>query len=153
MAKIVVQKSDVITFTWLLGHWTARKKNWAWNVLRWLLVYSSILCIPFWISSKIWFCRYFFLRNRNFDFGGKKKTKKMTTRDSHFVERSIWHLLVFFLLRFASRLYILEPIESWPFFDPKSRDMTSLKYHFLKKLTDFAEILCVGVKLMWYKVL
>ena len=58
-----------------------------------------------------------------------------------------------FCLRFASKLYILEAIGSWPFFDPKSRDMTSLKRHFLKNFpTGFAEILCEYVKLMLYKV-
>ena len=45
----------------------------------------------------------------------------------------------FFFLRF-------EAIESWAFFDLKSRDMTSLKRHILRKFqTDFAEILCVCV--------
>ena len=58
-----------------------------------------------------------------------------------------------FCLRFASKLYILEAIECWPFFDPKSRDMTSLKRHFLKKiLTDFPEILCEYTKLMLNKL-
>ena len=77
----------------------------------------------------------------------------MNIRDDHFVEHSIWHLLTFFCLRFASKLYILETIGSWPFFDPKSRDMTSLKGHFLKKFqTNFVEIPCECVKLMLYEV-
>ena len=77
----------------------------------------------------------------------------MKIRDSHVVESLIWHVLAFFLLRFASKLYILEDIESWPFSDPKSRDMASLKRHFLRKFpTDFDEILYACVKLMLYKV-
>ena len=85
---------------------------------------------------------------QNFDFGGQKP-KMLKIRDSHFDLASY----SVFGLRFASRLYILEVIESWPFFDPKSRDMTSLKRHFLKNFpTDFAEILCECVKLMLYKV-
>ena len=78
----------------------------------------------------------------------------MKIGDSHFVERFIWHVLTFlFCLRSASKPYILEQIESWPFFDPKWRDMTSLKRYFLSNFsTDFAEILCECAKLMLHKV-
>ena len=38
-------------------------------------------------------------------------------------------------------------------FNPKSRDMTSLKHHFLKNFpTDLAEALCEDAKLMLNKV-
>ena len=44
-------------------------------------------------------------------------------------------------------------VKCWLIFDPKSRDMTSLKSHFLKTFsTDFAEILFEDAKLMVYIV-
>ena len=54
-----------------------------------------------------------------------------------------------FHLRFASKPYVLEVFENWPFFDPKLRTVTSLKRHFIKKslVTDFADILCEDPKL------
>ena len=91
-------------------------------------------------KSKLWFLEVW-----------NKKEKKI--RGSHFLERSIWNPLVFlFCLRSASKPYILEAIESWAFFDPKSCNMTSLKCHFLENFsTEFAEILSECAKLMLYK--
>ena len=45
-----------------------------WNFVHWLLLYSSIL--SFWFFGylqKFWFCRNLFWKNRNIDFGDKKK--------------------------------------------------------------------------------
>ena len=57
-------------------------------------------------------------------------------------------------LCFASNVHILEACKHLPLFDQKSRNMTSLKRHFLKTfLTDFSGILSEGVKLMPEKVL
>ena len=59
---------------------------------------------------------------------------------------------VFFLAFYFKALHP-EAFECWPFFDTKSRDMTSLKRHFLQNLsTDFAEIPFGGAKLMLNKV-
>ena len=56
-------------------------------------------------------------------------------------------------LRFTLKPYIPETFERWPFFDPKSRVMTSLKRPIIKNLlTDFAKILFVNAKLMLNKV-
>ena len=56
-------------------------------------------------------------------------------------------------LRFILEFYISEASECWPFFDLKSRDMTSLKRHFLKNFSaDFAESLLADAKLMLNKV-
>ena len=49
--------------------------------------------------------------------------------------------------------FIPEAFECWPFFDLRSRDMTSLKRHFLKDFSmDFAQILFEDAKLMLNKV-
>ena len=57
-------------------------------------------------------------------------------------------------LYFASNVHTLEACKHLPLFDPKSRNMTSLKRHFLKKFsTYFSEILSEDVKLMLDKVL
>ena len=54
----------------------------------------------------------------------------------------------------TSNLHILAACKHLSLFGPKSRNMTSLKCHFLKKLsTDFSEILLEDVKLMPNKVL
>ena len=64
------------------------------------------------------------------------------------------HLLQSFACAFASKPYILEAIGSWPFLDPRSCDMTSLKHNFLKKFsTDSTEVLYECVKLMLNRVL
>ena len=71
-------------------------------------------------------------------------------RDNRFVERKfdIFSRLVF---ASTSKSHIIEAIESWQFFDPKSRDITPLKRHFLIKLsTDFPKILCECARLMLY---
>ena len=57
-------------------------------------------------------------------------------------------------LCFTSKVHILEAYKYLPLFDPKSRNMTSLKRHFLKNFsTDLSEILMVDTKLMLEKVL
>ena len=83
------------------------------------------------------------MKNRSFDFWGSKyKISKI--RDFHLAERVICHLLVLCWLRFILKSFIPEALECWPFFYPKSRDITSLKRHFLKNFsTDFSEILNV----------
>ena len=56
-------------------------------------------------------------------------------------------------LCFTLNLYILEAFKQLPLFDPKSRNMTSLKRHLLKKFsTDFSEISMVNAKLVLKKV-
>ena len=61
-----------------------------------------------------------------------------------------WRLRIAFYLN----LHILEVCKHLPPFDPKSWNITSLKRHFLKKIsTDFSETLLEDVKLMLDKVL
>ena len=106
-----------------------------WNFVPWLLVYGSILYIPFFYLEKcdfigiyVWKSKFWFL----IFWGSKNEYLSLPfCRAFNLASSSV------FYLRFASKLYILEAIESWPFFDPKSCDMTSLKHHFLKKVPRF----------------
>ena len=124
----------------------------AWIFVHWLLLYSSILYIPLLDLFKNFDSVGIYFRKIEILILGVK-TQKMKTRDSHFVKRLNWHLFGVFCLRFASKPYILEAIESWPFFDPNLYGMMWLKRHFLKtKWTDFAQILCECSKLMMYKL-
>ena len=127
-------------------------KTFGWFFLHWLLVYSFILYIPFFgYFPKKWICRYFFEKKMEFWFLGSE-TKHFENPRQPFSRVFNLASSSVFCLRFASRFYILEAIESWPFFEPKSRDMTSPKRHFLKNnLTYLTEIFCVGVTLMLYK--
>ena len=85
-------------------------------------------------------------------FGGQKPNISKIL-DRHFEERLILQTLFVCCLRFTLKSYISEAFECWPFFDPKSRDMTSLKRNFLEKfLADFAEIFFEDAKLMLKKV-
>ena len=57
-------------------------------------------------------------------------------------------------LSFTSKVHMLEVCKHLPLFDPKSRNMTSLKRYFLKNFsTDFPENLSEDVKFMPNKVM
>ena len=152
MPKTEFPKSDVIIFAWFLGHCTAKNRD---TGLQFCTLVVAIQFYPIYfafLSSKILVCLILFCKIKILIFVGQK-SEIWLIRDSLFVERLIWHLLTFFCLRFASKPYILEAIESLPFFDSKSRDMTSLERHFFKSVSmNFAEILGECDKLMLYKV-
>ena len=112
-----------------------------------------MICIPiFWKSVKIGFLRYLFLKNRNFDIW-ESIIKSFENPRYPFCRACNLTSFGVCCLHFTLKAYILEAFECWPIFDPKSRDMTSLKRHFLKNFwTDFAEILFEDTKLMLNKV-
>ena len=77
----------------------------------------------------------------------------MKIQDSHFVGRSILHLVAFLCLRFTLKFFVPEALECWPFSAKKLHDMTSLQRHFLKHfLTQSVVIVYEDTKLMLNKV-
>ena len=93
-----------------------------------------------------------FLKSRNFDFGGSETAIFENPRQPFCRTYNLTSFGACWL-RFTLKSYILEAFECWPIFDPKSRDLTSLKRHFLTNLsTDFAELLFEYAKLMLNKV-
>ena len=139
----------------LPGFWAIAQikiKILAWIFVHLLLAYSYIIRIPFyWYLENVWFFGIYFEKNWFFYFRGSK-SKQSKIRDSHILDRVIWHRLVFVGCVYFK---ILHSRSLWKLaiFDPKSRDMPSLKRHFLISFsTDFTAILFEDVKLMLNKV-
>ena len=125
-AKNCFQKSDGITFIWLLGHCTAKNRDIGLKFCTLVVLFSSILCIPvFSISSKNNFAGIYFRKIEILTFGGRKQ-RNSKSKTAFFVKQPIWHLSAF-LVAFCFKTLILQAIEWWPFFERKSRDMTPLK--------------------------
>ena len=86
----------------------------------------------------------------NFGYQNRKISK---IQDGHSVERSIYAVWGFSVASYVKNEHS-SSLQTFAFFYPKCRNMTSLKRHFLKNsLTDFSAILVTDVKLILRKVL
>ena len=98
-----------------------------------MFAYSFKIYVPFFDKSHILdMMGIYFWKIGILYLGGKLEKNMEKIRDSRFVDRSISRFFCVFGLRFASNLYILEAFKHLPPFEPKWRNMTSLKHHFLK---------------------
>ena len=116
MPKNAIQRSDVITFAWFFGHCKARNKGISLKfctLIVGLYFYTFILFFGY-LQNFDFVCIYF-QKNQNFDLW-KSKTKGFENPRQPFYRAFNLASLRVFCLRFASKLYILEGIESWPFF-------------------------------------
>ena len=125
-----------------------------WNFIYVLFVCSFTTYIPvFGYPQHFCLYKHLFLKNQNFEFWESKSRNIKNPRSPDCSTLNSTSFGVYGL-SFTSKVYILEACKHLPLFDPKSRNMTSLKRHFLKNFsTDFSEILLEDVKLMLDKVL
>ena len=97
MPKLAVQKSDVIRFTWFLGHCTARNKYISLKFCTLVVgIYFYTKFSGFYVFKNFDFVGVYFWKRMKFWFLVVIKTIILKIRESHLVEGSIWHLLVFF---------------------------------------------------------
>ena len=147
-SKNRVSKGDGITLTWFWGVTALSKINILnCNLARLLLARSFITNIPiFWKSGKISIFWVLIYEKIKILFLGVKHKK---IRKGHFVEQAIRHILVFVGCVLFWNPTFQKPLNFSRFFlYPKSRDMTSLKRHFLKKYVDFSETAFEDAELM-----
>ena len=81
-------------------------------------------------------------------FGSQNK-KISKIRESHFVKRSILRRLEFFDCILLQNWTLLQPSNICRFFNPKWRNMTSLKRHFVKKLSTVFFLKSLGQTWNW----
>ena len=111
------------------------------------IIYSVL-----WISIKFYIFWTFVFEKSKFWFF-ESKTQKVENPRSSFSRTFNFTCFGVCWLHFTLKSYFPEAFEYFPIFDPKSRDMTSLKPNFLKNFpTDFAEISLKDAKLMVNKV-
>ena len=155
MPKVAFKKCDVITFTCFFGHCTAKNKDIALKFcMRVVCMYLGHIYSGFLITWKfriLW--ANIFEKSKFWIFGVKIETNIKIPRWA-FCRAFNFTLFGVFRLRLPAKLNILAAFKQLLFFDPTLRNMTSLKRHFLQKLsTDFSEILLADIKLMLKKVL
>ena len=155
MLKIAFQKCDVITFTWFSGYCTAKNKDIALKFcIHVICMYLEHMYSNFLNNLTIWILEVTIFEKLKFWILGVKIKKISKIRDSHFVERSILRRLAFFDCVLLQNLNIQAVFKHLLFFDPKWRNITSLKRHFLKTFwTDVSEVWVADLKLMLGKVL
>ena len=104
-AKKCVSKSDVVTFTWLQGHWTAKINILTWNFVHCCLYIALYYESRFECLWKFLFCKNLLLEKKwKLVFWGSNP-KSLKIWDSHLVERFFFAICRRFFVRFTSKPY------------------------------------------------
>ena len=110
-----------------------QKKILLWNLVWLLFVCSCTIYIPVsWINSKFWILQTSIFEKSKFWSFGVKIENFQNPRWPFCRGLNITSLDVYGL-RFTSNMYVLEAFKHSPLFDPKWRNMTSLKHYFLSQ--------------------